>query len=602
MRKLILIVCLCCVAFGLAAEQKVTALPRIKAVSAVPYGKFINSATQQDFIAVGNSYVNLVTINGAVHHCNFTPGLYDKEEAEKALSEMRRSGYNVVRIFIDKGHFARNRLGIYGLDGPFENKTPALYKPYMENLIDFLIRATKHQVYVIAAFEIWPYTRFYSDLALSGSPDIEGQHNRTILVENTIRAKEIFLEQFVTYIKGSNPDLLTTIFAYDVQNELYCRSDMKPFSLTTGKVTTANGKTYDMANAADRQACQDENTVYWANRCVAAIKKHDPDALVTASVFPFWPVKKQAGSGLISSGRGDQRWPARPAVLLESDFDLIDIHLYLGWQGTMDQILASSEWDRIDMSKKPFVVFEYGLHRDETRIPVNSVYDAAEYLFDFRQQMFAKGFSGVSLFTWHTLIHTRWTAVEQGGVINSFLRPCPWWKFEQAEDIAKFNFNSKGWKFEKNVRCDLTPSKPGGLSGFDSLDKEVFRGISQLEYSFDASGGALNLEPEWFRMNAFDSIAFKIEIINESPLDMLTLCWKSENDADWPDGNVQQFKITPNTGALKVYTVNLGQNPAWQGLVHKIKITADTAAVKSGSIKIRAMGFVNTVLPHGAGK
>ena len=569
-----------------------TALPRIKAVEAEPVAKFVNTATGLDFMAVGSSYVNLWWIDGIPHHCNFTPGLYDKQAAEDTLAYMRESGYTVVRTFIDKGHHTRNRLAIYGLDGPYENETPSLYEPYMQNLIDFLERATKHGIYVIAAFEVWPYTRFYSSLVFSGNDDIEGNHNRTILAENTIKAREIYLEEFIKRLKKHNPDLLTTIFAYDVQNELYCRSDQKPFSMTEGLVTTANGKTYDMSCPVSRQACQDENTVNWANRLTAVVKKHDPDALVTASLFPFWPLGKEVEKGLLPLDTPDKRWPVGMRLIIEeTDFDFIDIHPYIGWQGNMQEVLDSSQWSEIDKTKKPFVAFEYGAHRFETRVNVDNVELAAQKLYDWRQDMFDIGFAGAAIFTWHTTSHTRWTLTEDGGRINDYMRPCWWWRFDDEKSLERWSFNRNGWFFSTNTVSSLSPIRLGR-----NFDYEIQSKQSAAVFDFSLTDEPIFIESPWITMNAFQAIALHIKLKNQSDLTDLQVQWLSSEDDKWSQQAAEVFNISANSSQEKVYTINFDKNPQWQGQIRKIRISAGKQAeINSGTIAISEIGFFNRI-------
>lgn len=586
--KITIAFCLCLFYLNLCyAEFK--PLPRIKAVSAKPSAKFINTATGLDFIAVGSSYVNLWWLDDAPHHCNFTPGLYDKQAADDALSFMSRCGYTMVRIFVDKGHPSRNKLAVYGVDGPYQTNTEELYKPYMDNLIDFLNRATKYRIYVVLAFEIWPYNSYYTSMAMSGDPDIEGANNRTILSSGTIAAKEIYLEQFVKYIHKVNPDLFSTILAYDIQNELYCRNDQKPFSLTQGLIKTANGKVYDMSDTASRQACQDENTVNWSGRCITAIKKYDPQAMTTTSLFPFWPLKKIVNSGLLPLHTEDKRWPvSMPFIIEKTDFDFIDIHPYLGWQGSMEQILNSSQWDIADKTKKPVVAFEFGAHRFEYRIDVDNVEAAAQKLFDWRRQMFELGFVGASLFTWHTESHTRWTMLEDGGVVNSYMRPCPWWSFVDENSPSRWIFNIAGWKFKRNLLCDITPIKAG-----KNYKASICSDQGSLVYEFGGGNEPMYLDSPWITMNAFSSLAFNISIANNSSADKLTLSWLHNKNGDWQDAPSESFPIEPNNTLNRRYSVNLDKNKDWNGQVYKIRITSE--AVLTGSIEITELGFINRI-------
>ena len=62
------------------------------------------------------------------------------------FSTLSKTGYNTVRVFI----IGRNPVNP-GIGGDYDT-TKALYEPYMENVIDFLRRATQHGIRVFPTF------------------------------------------------------------------------------------------------------------------------------------------------------------------------------------------------------------------------------------------------------------------------------------------------------------------------------------------------------------------------------------------------------------------------------------------------------------------
>ena len=103
--------------------------------------------------------------------------------------------------------------------------------------------------------------------------------------------------------------------------------------------------------------------------------------------------------------------------MLKTKIDFIDIHNYYPWNW-MDG-LKSSGWESLDKSSKPFFAGEFGAHRTA----FSDVNDAAQALYDYRQDILGSGFQGALLFTWDETKHTRWTMEEQGGVIKEKLKP-----------------------------------------------------------------------------------------------------------------------------------------------------------------------------------
>ena len=62
------------------------------------------------------------------------------------------------------------------------------------------------------------------------------------------------MADFARAIKDYDPELLTTVFSYELDNETFFIANQPPFSIMKGTCTPANGKTYDLAS---EQALQD---------------------------------------------------------------------------------------------------------------------------------------------------------------------------------------------------------------------------------------------------------------------------------------------------------------------------------------------------------
>ncbi len=71
------------------------------------------------------------------------------------------------------------------------------------------------------------------------------------------------------------------ILSYQLRNELFFEANAPPFTLNSGMVSTANGKTYDMASAADRQRMMDEGLIYYIETIREKILSVDPTALIS---------------------------------------------------------------------------------------------------------------------------------------------------------------------------------------------------------------------------------------------------------------------------------------------------------------------------------
>ena len=74
---------------------------------------------------------------------------------------------------------------------------------------------------------------------------------------------------------------LDAIFVYSLWNEAQVAFDHRPFTLSSGRVTTANGQTYDMASDAERRRMIEDAFVHYTDQVRAAILEVDPSGLVT---------------------------------------------------------------------------------------------------------------------------------------------------------------------------------------------------------------------------------------------------------------------------------------------------------------------------------
>lgn len=224
-------------------------LPRIIVSEDAGKAVFRNSGSGEVFQAIGSSYLPRM-------HKTFSPGSYDPEHAEAALEKMAEGGFTTVRIWAYHGHFRHRRDGSFAMEGPdFRNqRTPELSQPYVDNLVDFILRANRNKIYVHLVIDREPDTPFYRGMVNSGYPDVEGFHHREYLTSGSIEAKEIYIAELIKNFKARDSNLLTTLFAYEIRNEVHASTAHAPFNRTEGMVETAAGR-YNMGDPASRLAC-----------------------------------------------------------------------------------------------------------------------------------------------------------------------------------------------------------------------------------------------------------------------------------------------------------------------------------------------------------
>jgi hypothetical protein len=424
---------------AIAGHVPSASLPRVVAQSGSPKG-YLAEPNVGRFTPRGVNYIRLTEVfwpGGAVgsYHSTFEPGRYTPAEAERVLAALARDGYNTVRVFIDGGGAEADLLGRpHGL-GRGANHDEALYAPYMANVADFVRRGAGKGIRTLVTFERIPDNAYYDRIvgAVDPATNIDGV-NLYYLHEGHVAAKEEYLRAFVADLtRRLGPGRLGAVLAYETDNEAYVSADAAPFNRLTDTVRTADGNTYDMSSAAERQQAQDANFVSYANRMVDAVHTADPRALVTMGAFTYGAVGKPGPNGLpVHCERNcpptvDYRYPVRPASLTTwSRLSFLDLHVYPVDQPgnapyTLTHDLATIEWASV---RGPVVLGEFGAFRDQYR---NDIVAAAYAMRDLQVQTCAKAMSGWWFWTYdtdETADQRRlFTLLDADGAINGQLAP-----------------------------------------------------------------------------------------------------------------------------------------------------------------------------------
>ena len=333
--------------------------------------EFVNLASGKVFHPIGINYVPLRYADHAAFEAATSAGdgFYDPLEAESVLRLLRKNGYNTVRVFLT-GRTAKNP----GLSG--EADTVGIYTPYLDNLADFLQRASENGIYVIPNFgdADLPQNKFFLEKL--------GHKNGT---ENLFREPGLvaFREMVAStlgYLKAKNPDLLKAILGVQFNNEASAKLTRWPFS-ESGPVTTANGKTYDMSVPADRVRCYEDGLIFFYQQMCAAVKEVDRNLLTCEGVFVAAAVGRDHRLGAetfkpenLAKGFDWEkstglRVPPSLTVLAASPLDFVDIHLYpagplADFHRDVAGLLDSSRYkDALALglgSKKPVILGEFG--------------------------------------------------------------------------------------------------------------------------------------------------------------------------------------------------------------------------------------------------
>jgi hypothetical protein len=404
-------------------------MPRVQVVN----GEFSVQGTQGPFRPIGFNYIIVgphpEDARVKWHHV-FHPDKYNRSLAESDLATIAANGFNTVRIFLDH---TPGRDGGLGPNGPGAE----LHKPTMDNIIDFLQIARRNRLYVIVTTCYLPNSPYYRGQAEPGV----GELNSYYLNLGAVNRKAEYVAQIAATIKGRDPGLLSTVLAWDLENESTFHVNHQPFSDKPQRFPFL-GRDYDLSKNEGVQSLMDASIVHWINTCVDSLRSVDAQALVTDSVFFFGHVGRHSGPGKIwdqvaSGGIKDGRVPARPLAIVGSKADFIQVHTYLNPQGQglealeqrASELFASIEFEDLKKalisSGKPLFCGEFGLDERWLQDPAQGPTEILRQV----NMLAAMGFSGYLLWTYSTPEPDRWlnATADQGKILKAMAANRPTW-------------------------------------------------------------------------------------------------------------------------------------------------------------------------------
>jgi hypothetical protein len=362
----------------LTAALAIAVTPANRAEAAAPLPRvssdgFTFSAGGQPFVPRGLNYIRLAQAAGEAepHHSTFEPGSYSAPEADHMLKFMHDHGYNVVRVFIDPG----GDQWVHGIGhNPGEG---GLSAAYLSN-VEWFIRAAKARgIYVMPVFESFPHNAFYLNTYVNNhgphpNPQVDDL-NLLYMDYGHVLAKQAYLWYFVNAMRGRlTPADLTTIFAYELDNEVFWHTNHAPFNALNVTFVGPDGVSrYNMADFDDvgqgRQDAADESLAFYAHTVAGTLvgpRGIDPDGMVTMGFGTNNALGKPPFNGFRTFCPPDckaipnyYRYPGRPAKV-QSALSFIDMHVYpLGGAYSIGDDLRSSE---VHWFTRPYLLGELG--------------------------------------------------------------------------------------------------------------------------------------------------------------------------------------------------------------------------------------------------
>jgi hypothetical protein len=340
-------------------------------------GEFFDRATSQKFIPRGMNYVRLgpqthPSGETVIYHSVFDPDKYEAQRVEAALQRMHEDGYNVVRVFL-----SQNTIG---------TAQGGLSEAYMKNVADFLKRAKQNQIYVMFTQDWLPGGKYDAIIQRDCCENFTSM-NVHFLSSAGLEANIVFFQDFIQGLFELRAPT-DAIFSYELRNELFFDMNLPPLSFTQNTITAANGKTYDMASAQDKERMIEDNLVYWIDAVRAAILERDPSALVSVGFFhPQGPNPARVG---------DPRLAVTEPAIWRSQADFIDLHAYAGGELSLRQYVEN--FGLKDMQQKPVIMGEFG--GEVSRVVSTDL--AAQRFMNWQAESCRYGFDGWLFWTWDT--------------------------------------------------------------------------------------------------------------------------------------------------------------------------------------------------------
>ena len=304
--------------------------------------------TKKRFVVRGTNYVRIAKLkkiegDTLLYHSTFNSGRYNAARLQNDMQKIAKDGYNVVRVFLN-----------VATEGGIRGKGNGLSTDYVKNLADFLTKARKYKLYVILTLD-WIPIPVPSSPAPSAWCSGYQCSSVQILTPDGIRANQLFFMRLVRDLLSHNAPT-DRILAYELRNEMTFDSDLPPLSLDSGSITTANGRTYDLASAAEKNRMLEEGLIYWIDRVRESVLQMDPTALIAVGFIP--------PQGPHPTRVGENRISVVGPVIRRSRIDLVDIHVYPEAGGPTLAQLAEN-FGIVGFSAKPVVMGEFGALTDQ---------------------------------------------------------------------------------------------------------------------------------------------------------------------------------------------------------------------------------------------
>ncbi len=302
---------------------------------------FWTDETDSVFVPRGVNYFWIIPVSSGYQDRFFGVGIFDETRVRADFRLLKKNGFNVVRIFFDSCN-----------DDPVCIGNPegaGLNGSYIDNIVRTMSIARDEGIFLMLTSNDLPSQGGYWQISDEGvGSQFGGYRNANYLTSPGVLATVTYWGDLMRALAGRDAPF-EAVFAWSLLNEQWYINTDPPFSLNSGKVTCANGSTYDMSNPADKKTMALESMVYYINRIRDTIDHYDPDALVTMGFFvPDYPNPIRTG---------DFRYVETAGLLQEAPLDFFDFHAYPG-EDPLQKI--AENFGMTNYTSKPIIMGEFG--------------------------------------------------------------------------------------------------------------------------------------------------------------------------------------------------------------------------------------------------
>ncbi|MDH4176863.1 MAG: discoidin domain-containing protein [Thermoleophilia bacterium] len=352
-------------------------------------GELFDRRTKKAFVVRGTNYLRLDDAPKDPLDALLDPRASNLTGIRSDFRTLRGLGFNTVRIFLDLC-----RIECIG-------DRSGLNPRYLDKLARVLRVAKQEHLLLLPTLNEWD--GFVGYRSAIPRATFAGSFNGLYLTSEGIKATSRFFTDVIRGLQKRKAPL-EAVLAWELRNEQFFDYTNVPFTRTSGRVRTANGKTYDLADPAAKLRLMDDGIRTYVARVRAAIRKADPGVLVTMGFFNPQPAS-------------DPRIVRTAPLLARSALDFFDFHYYPGGSITLAQ--AVRDFGMAGRARKPIVLGEYGAFKFAYPSPD----EGAAALVDLQVQSCAAGFDGWLYWLETPQDRELWTGGAAGAAIRIAMSP-----------------------------------------------------------------------------------------------------------------------------------------------------------------------------------